>query len=525
MERLPSESTSLIPNHYHEIKGRPDAKLWYEACDNEIQAMQLNNAWDTIPLDSVINHQQPVGCRWVFRIKYNNDGSINRYKARLVAKGYTQVEGIDYKSTFAPVICAASLRALLSLGASKNLEIHHIDVMTAFLLAPLKETVYMHCPPGYSNPGFVCKLNKSLYGLKQAPNAWHSLLTKFLVDNGWVSLPSEPCIFTKPGKNQFIGLYVDDMPILAETLDEINIIKHMINSAFPISDLGPIAHILGYEINRNRENRLLTMSQCGYIKEILDMSTIPYSELYQVSTPLVGNHPLLIDSSSLPKSIPFRNILGKLIYLANGTRPDISHAVSSLCRFFNNPGLSHWVALKRLLRYIYGTSGLGITLGGKQINPPLSLFVDASDGDDRLTEKSRSGFIFLLDKSPILWSSSIQKLLTLSSTESELVALTEATRQNVWLRDLLSELHHIAPDPTITYEDNLSTILLVKNSSNNVRTRPLNRRRYFVQYEWFTSNSISIIHCPESNQIADILTKYTSKPVFQRHRATLLGIR
>ena len=407
-----------------------DAKLWYEACDNEIQAMQLNNAWDTIPLESVLNHQKPVGCRWVFRIKYNNDGSVNRYKARLVAKGYTQVEGIDYKSTFAPVICAASLRALLSLGASKNLEIHHIDVMTAFLLAPLDENVYMNCPLGYSNPGFICKLNKSLYGLKQAPHAWHSLLTKFLIANGWVSLPSEPCSFTKPNKNQYIGLYVDDMPILAETADEINGIKSMINSAFPISDLGPIAHILGYEVKRNRDSRTLHMTQCGYIKEVLDMSTIPYSELYPVSTPLDGNHPLLADSSSLSKSIPFRNILGKLIYLANGTRPDIAHAVSSLCRFFNNPGPSHWAALKRVLRYIYGTSGLGMTLGGMQNNPGLFLFVDASDGDDRLTEKSRSGYIFLLDKSPILWTSSIQKLPTLYSTESELVALTDANATN-----------------------------------------------------------------------------------------------
>ena len=157
-----------------------------------------------------------------------------------------------------------------------------------------------------------------------------------------------------------------------------------------------------------------------------------------------------------------------------------------------------------------------------QNNPRLSLFVGASDGDDRLTEKSRSGYIFLLDKSPILWTSSIQKLPTLSSTESELVALTDATRQNIWLRDLLSELHHLSAEPTITYEDNLSTILLVKNASNNVRTRPLNRRRFFVQYEWFTSKSISILHCSESNQIADVLTKYTSKPVFQRHRDALL---
>ena len=524
MKPMPNPTT-LIPNHFHEIKGRSDADRWYKACDAELAAMQSNNAWELQPTNSIPSFQKPVGCRWVFRIKYNSDGSINRYKARLVAKGYTQVEGIDYKSTFAPVICSSSLRVLLAIGASQDLHIHHIDVMTAFLLAPLNENVYMNCPPGYSQPGMVCKLKKSIYGLKQAPYIWNSLLTKLLLSNGWVALPSEPCIFTKPGLNQYIGVYVDDMTILAKTIDEITTIKNVINSAFPITDLGPIAHILGYEVKRNRECRSLTLSQCGFIKEILDISTIPHSELYPISTPLDGNNPLTLDPLTLPKHIPYRNIVGKLIYLANGTRPDIAHAVSSLCRFFNRPGPSHWVALKRLIRYIYGTRSLGIVLGSPHPNPTLSLYVDASDGDDRLTEKSRTGFIFFLDKSPILWSSSIQKLPTLSSTESELVALTEATRQNIWLRDLLSDLNYRSQSPTVTHEDNLSTIVLVKNSSNNIRTRPLNRRRYYVQYEWLTNNSIDIKHCSESDQIADILTKFTSKPIFQRHRNALLGIR
>ena len=485
--------------------------------------MQKNNAWDLVPLSSIPRDVKPIGSRWVFRIKYNNDGTINKYKARIVAKGYTLVVGIDYKATFAPDVCTASLRLLFSIGASRDLEIHHIDVTTAFLLAPLDETIYMQCPPGMHSAGMVCKLRKSLYGLKQAPHVWHATLSNHLKTHGWISFPSEPCIFHKPASDMFIGLYVDDMPILAPTLSQIDDIKDLISSAFPISDLGPIHHLLGYEVRRNRTKKTLSMFQTTFINEILDVSGVPASDLYPVVTPIDGNTIFLPDASALPSSIPYRSVVGKLIYLANGTRPDIAHAVSTLCRFFNNPGLSHWEAVKRLLRYLYGTKHMGITLGCADSHNQLSIYVDASDGDDRIREKSRTGFICLLDTAPIFWQSSLQSLPTLSSTESELVALTEAARQNIWIRDLMLDFGLFNLQPTNILEDNMSTIHLVKNSTNNARTRPLNRRRHFVQHEWLIARSLTLRHYPSHHQIADSLTKYVSRSLFRDHRDHLLG--
>ena len=122
-----------------------------------------------------------MGCKWIFFIKYNADGSVNRYKARLIAKGFTQTYGIDYQETFAPVAKLNTIRVLLSLAANLDWPLHQLDVKNAFLNGDLEDEVYMEIPPGFetiSDVNKVCKLQKSLYGLKQSPGAWFDSFTK-----------------------------------------------------------------------------------------------------------------------------------------------------------------------------------------------------------------------------------------------------------------------------------------------------------------------------------------------------------
>ena len=148
--------------------------------DDEFKALTDQKTWVLVPKP---HGRHPVGCKWVYKIKHNADGSISRYKARLVAKGYNQEYGLDYSETFSPVIRQETIRLVLSLAVRNNWLINQLDVSNAFLHGMLDETIYMTQPPGYVDPRFpqhVCKLQKSLYGLKQAPRAWYTRLKTFL---------------------------------------------------------------------------------------------------------------------------------------------------------------------------------------------------------------------------------------------------------------------------------------------------------------------------------------------------------
>src|SRR6202008_3003971 len=150
------------PMTYKEAISLPDAKLWEEAINQELKSLKNNDTWTIVP--EVPAGCKPIGCRWVFKKKLNTDRSGARYKARLVAKGYSQQQGIDYDETFAPVAKFISIRALLSIGATLNLEIHQMDIKTAFLNGDLDEEIYMTVPEGIDQAERVtragCKLNR-----------------------------------------------------------------------------------------------------------------------------------------------------------------------------------------------------------------------------------------------------------------------------------------------------------------------------------------------------------------------------
>ncbi|GKF33693.1 ribonuclease H-like domain-containing protein, partial [Tanacetum coccineum] len=160
---------SPIPKSYNHAFQDPH---WYRAMLDEYNALIKNNTWILVPRPSDANIVRSL---WLFRHKYNADGTLNRYKARLVANGSTQLTGIDVDETFSPVVKPATIRTVLSLALSRHWPVHQLDVKNAFLHGSLSETVYMQQPPGFrdsQHPDHVCLLQRSLYGLKQAPRAW-----------------------------------------------------------------------------------------------------------------------------------------------------------------------------------------------------------------------------------------------------------------------------------------------------------------------------------------------------------------
>lgn len=211
---------SVEPSSYFEASKNP---LWVDAMNAEMEALNRNGTW---VLTNLPPGRKPIGCRWVYKIKYKSTGEIDRYKARLVAKGYNQREGVDFYETFSPVVKMVTVRCMISIAVNNNWDLYQLDVNNAFLYGDLTEDVYMSLPPGYfsKNDTRVCKLVKSLYGLKQAPRKWNEKLTGSLLEIGFIQSKSDYSLFIKSDGSNIVALlvYVDDIVITGNNIDEIN---------------------------------------------------------------------------------------------------------------------------------------------------------------------------------------------------------------------------------------------------------------------------------------------------------------
>ena len=182
------------PRKFEEAK---ESRHWTNACEEKIESIIKNK---TSILVDLPYRTKPIGLKWVFKLKRNSDGSINKYKARLVAKGYVQRHGIDYDEVFAPVARIETICLLVSLAAANGWEVHHLDVKTAFLHGELKEVVYVTQQEGFEKKGCerkVYKLNKALYGLRQAPRAWNLKLNQILRELQFDKCAKEPSVYRK----------------------------------------------------------------------------------------------------------------------------------------------------------------------------------------------------------------------------------------------------------------------------------------------------------------------------------------
>ncbi|CAL9239300.1 unnamed protein product, partial [Arabidopsis halleri] len=272
--------------------------------------------------------KQPIGCRWVYRIKHNADGTVDRYRARLVAKGFTQQEGVDYIDTFSPVAKLVTVKLLLDLAAKHGWSLTQMDVTNAFLHGDLEEEIYMDLPPGYTPPpgqvlppNAVWKLHKSLYGLKQASRQWNKKFSEVLLRDGFVQSESEHTLFVKCVNNTFIALlvYVDDILIASNSDMAISDLKSILAASFKIKDLGPAKYFLGLEIARNQSG--ISVCQRKYALDLLDSVGLLGSK--PVATPMDSTIQLTTESGDLlPDATVYRALIGKLLYLTI-TRADI----------------------------------------------------------------------------------------------------------------------------------------------------------------------------------------------------------
>ncbi len=294
------------PTTIEEALSGSHSKQWKAAADAEYQSLMENNMWELVNLPE---GRKTVGCKWVFRVKYDGKGKIERFKGRLVAQGYSQKYGIDYDETFSPVARYSSIRTLLAFAIEMGMQIHQMDVVTAFLNGDLKEEIYMQQPPGYIQPGnenLVCKLKKSLYGLKQSPRCWNEKLCQHLKSLGFKESAADPCVFIRQQKKelQIIAVYVDDLILVAKSSEEMKQLKDDLSSRFKMKDLGKLHYCLGISVNLNESTNTICLDQSRYLLKILEKYGL--TEAKTVSTPADPNVKLLKDDGCSNKIDPVR---------------------------------------------------------------------------------------------------------------------------------------------------------------------------------------------------------------------------
>lgn len=505
-------STAGEPRSLEEALNGPDAKNWRKAVSEEMESLKRCKTWEIVDKPKGVN---VIKNKWVFKIK--NDGKENtiRYRARLVAKGYSQRYGIDYEDTFSPVVRYSTLRTLIALAVEKDLMIDHLDVKTAFLNGDLKETIYMESPLDPLEDGKVLKLKKSLYGLKQSSRAWYEKINDVLIKMGFSVNSYEPCVFIK-GKGEnlvIIALWVDDLYLFAyNKKDKINIKKKLM-STFEMKDFGDATNLLGIEIKRITDG--IFLSQEKYINEVLVRFNM--QDCKPVRTPLEVNPIVTNDSESDVTNFPFQELIGCLMYLSVTTRPDITQAVTYLSSFCSDPKIDHWKMAKRVLRYLKGTANFGLKYSktGKDIFG----FSDASWANSVDDRKSISGYCFIFAGAAISWSSRKQSCIALSSTESEYLALSEAAKEAIFLKNLLSQILEIN-DPVLVFSDNQSAEKLSRNPAFHARTKHISVRGHFIR-EAIKDGFVQVMYKPTELMVADYLTKSVNSSKFEFCRSHL----
>lgn len=461
-----------------------------------------NGTWEVVPLPA---DRKAIGSKWVFQKKLNDNCEVIRYKARLVAQGYSQKYGADYDQVFAPVAKQTTIRALLSIAARRNLKVQHIDVKTAYLHGELSETIFMRQPVGFvfGTKNEVCHLRKSLYGLKQAGRVWNEKINEVLQKIGYVPSESDPCLYvrTSRGKKSFILLYVDDMLVVTHDEREFQRVRGCLECHFKITCLGAVSNYLGIKIKRTQSGQFL-LNQSAYIRRVA--VKFGQDKAKPSHIPMDPGYPNLqqMEEDPMPRNEEFQRLVGALLYIALNTRPDIAIAASILGRKVSCPTEADWTEAKRTLRYLYTTADIKLKLGNEG---PLETYVDADWAGDRKDRKSNTGFVFRLG-GPISWAARKQQCVTLSSTEAEYVALSEASRELLWLLKLMKDLGETVANPITVQEDNQSCIAMLRSEGGNNRTKHIDTRYNFVK-DLVSTGVMNVVYCPTGLMIADVLTK------------------
>jgi transposase InsO family protein len=502
----------------------PQAQEWKDAIQSELKALIDNGTWKIVPRPK--HNVNIIKPKWVFRLKKDEQGRIERFKARLVARGYTQVPGVDFFETYAPVGSALTFRYLMATAALRKQEVWHLDVSNAYLNGRLEEDVYMEPPEQLqAERGQVCKLIKGLYGLKQAGRKWNERLDEVLRRLGLTPTKSDPCLYLAPGGG-LLHVYVDDMFLATDEKEREYPISGL-RKEFKIS-AKPATLCLGMKVeqikDKNGDVCAIKLSQPEQVRQIVNkfvgkrpsLSKVP---LRKATILLEKDH----EESKPRPDLPLRALVGSLQYFSSMTRPDIAYAVNLLSRHVEKPTNEIWSAGIEIVKYLAGTQDLGVTYKDNG-NSNLLGWGDADWASDKKTRRSTTGGTIILADGPIAWISSKQRSIALSTQEAELIAMTEVAKDEVYLDTLDKECRRSHDQVPTLFVDNVGAELHATGAASPSRrgVRHIDIRYRYMQ-ELFKKKKIIISHVDSKENIADIFTKPLENLQFHRLRQKIMN--
>lgn len=486
---------------------RPDKDNFIADEIHEIDSGFTTGCFEKVDKGDVPDGTPIYNLMWVYKVKPETELEAQRYRSRLCVLGNRQ-KSDSYGNTFAAVAKVKMFRLLLTLCVHFGMKMTQLDVSNAFMYADLDRDIYVYPPPGYKHLGLL-KLNKSLYGLKQAPRLWYDTMKTELECCGFKQLYSDVCCFTHPTKRCYVLMYVDDICIV--TNDEIlrNELIHQLKQKFKLKHFKQAKRYVGLQLAWSKAGQCVKVFQADYITKVLEIFGM--SNCKSSPSPAEGSVKLS-KHDPVTKERPYRQLVGSLLYVL-GSRPDVASPIRVCSQFVAQAADLHWRAAKQILRYLAGTRDKGVVYTH---NPKYTLEAycdsDFASEEDR---KSITGYVVYAQGGPVVWKSKKQAVIALSSCEAEYVALSEVTKELLWMSMALKELK-VQPDkhrPMRIYMDNQAAKRLAENAVNHERSKHIDIKYHHLR-ECVASGKVQLYYVDTKENVSDLLTKSTSRKVF-----------
>ena len=510
-----------------------DAEQWRQAIQSELQSLIDLEVYDAISRREVPKGKRLLLSKIVLKYKVWD----KRYKARLVVLGFMQPDE-DVGDTFAPVAKFTTFRILMAIACQFDFEISSSDVKTAFLNAILDDHIYILPPKGLGiDPDVVWRLKKCLYGLKGSPHFWNLTFHDWLISIGFEQSPVDPCLYTKSGL--FVLIWVDDA-LKVGTTDMIAWFEDEFDKRFVGTHTAEVEMFVGIEIIRDRASRTLELRQTEYIDKFL--KRFGFFDSNGEATPMAsgtviskedccnGDHELTKQYKD--KHFDVRAAAASMLYATICTRPDAAFAVKETCKIMADPGPKHVSIVKRILKYFRRTRTKGLkytavageVLGTFAADLIAAAWADASFADDVDSRRSTQGFVAKLLGGAIAWFSQTQKCITLSTTEAELYALSDAIKEVIYIRSTLAHLGFPQTQPTVIWEDNAAVVATANNpGKNHGKLKHVTTRVKYVQEHVLEIQTVEVEKEADETMSADILTKALGIPQHGPKADDILG--
>lgn len=473
--------------------------------------------------------------------KYDANGLFQKLKARLVAGGDKQDRTIYAESEISsPTVSTSAVLMVATIAAKERRKVVTLDYSGAYLNARLKRPVRMLLEPKLAEvlcemmpsyrkflrvDGSLCVgLEKALYGCIESAKLWYDTISSHLRALGFVSNDYDPCVFNKyvHGSQVTITLYVDDLMVTCANNRALDAVVQQLEDMFEGTTVhrGTAHSYIGMLFDFGTPGKVLVKMD-GYIDDFLDEYQVKGSAPTPSTNDLfvVDPNAELLDGAS--KDI-FHSRVAKVLYCAKRSRPDLLTTTSFLATRVQQPTVQDFGKLGRLLKYVNGTRDLWLTLEAEE-GWGLFAYIDASYGVHQ-DGKSHTGVCMLLGKGAFYVQSSKQKIVSKSSTEAEIVAVSDGLSEVIWARNFLLD-QGVQLGPAVVYQDNKSTMALIsKGRSTSSRTKHINIRYFFVK-DRVEAGEIVIKYAPTEEMLADILTKPLQGELFRKLRHALLNLR